>query len=76
MPHYVLLGGMINGRLYTKQGIQDYLNMGTIDDLRAQLCGLLNQQLALVPNTLSQPINSLANALKQHAQSGQEETKK
>ena len=58
---------MINERLYTKQGIQDYLNMGDLDTLRGQLVGFLNQQLASIPNTLSMPINSLSLSLEQHS---------
>jgi hypothetical protein len=58
---------MINERLYTKQGIQDYVNIGDLDTVRGQLVGFLNQQLASIPNTISMPINNLSLSLEQHS---------
>ncbi|CAF0745175.1 unnamed protein product [Brachionus calyciflorus] len=67
MPHFVLLGGMINQQLYTRNGIQDYAKLEDLDTLRGQLVGTLNMCLAQVPNTLSSPISSLSQALSQHS---------
>ncbi len=67
MPHLVLLGGMINERLYTRSGIQEYVKMPSLDDLRAQLVASLNMQLASISTTLSTPISNLSQSLSQHA---------
>ena len=67
MPHLVLLGGMINERLYTRNGIQEYVKMPSLDDLRAQLVSSLNMQLASITTTLSTPISNLSQSLSQHA---------
>lgn len=58
---------MINERLYTRAGIQDYAKMDSLDTLRGQLCGTLNMFLASIPETLSSPINSLSQALSQYS---------
>ena len=58
---------MINQRLYTRLGIQDYAKLESLDTLRGQLVGTLNSLLAQVPNTLSAPISNLSQALSQHS---------
>ena len=62
------IGGLINQRLYTREGVQAYSKLPNIDDLRGQLCALLNQQLATLPNTIAMPIQSLSQALSQISQ--------
>ena len=74
MPHFVLLGGMINGTLYTRNGILNYAKLPSIDDLRSQLVALLNMQLASLPQTLDFPIQHLSLSLKQHAESSTSKT--
>lgn len=64
-------GGMINQKLYTRSGIQDYAKLENLETLRGQLVGTLNALLAQVPNTLSAPINNLSQALSQHSKSNE-----
>ena len=66
MPHLVLIGGMIDQRLYTRNGIQSYIKMASLDDLRAQLVASLNLQLASLSTTISTPVSNLSQALTQH----------
>ncbi|RNA24251.1 charged multivesicular body 1a [Brachionus plicatilis] len=67
MPHFVLLGGMINHQLYTRSGIQRYSELGDLENVRGQLVGTLNTALSQIPNTLSTPISNLSQALSQHS---------
>ena len=65
LMYLLFTGGMIHDRFYTRDGVQAYAKLPSIDELRGQLCALLNHQLALLPNTIKAPINSLSGSLKQ-----------
>ena len=67
MPHFVLLGGLIHERLFTRAGVMEFIKMPRLDDQRAQLVASLNLKLAEVSNTLQTPVSSLSRALSQHA---------
>ena len=56
---------MIKDRLYTRDGVHAYAKLENIDALRGQLCAILNQQLASLPNMLSMPASSLSSSLNQ-----------
>lgn len=67
LPHFLLLGGLINDRLYTRNGVQEYANLEPLDTLRGKLLNTLNQALGSIPNTLSLPMRNLTLALEQHS---------
>jgi hypothetical protein len=58
---------MINQKLYTRAGVQEYANMGDLESERSQLVALLNSQLALIPSTLTAPMEQLSMSLGQLA---------
>jgi len=60
---------MIHGRLFTRNGIQNFVNMPNLEQLRGQLLSNLNEHLSSISNTLSTPINNLSQLLTQHAKS-------
>jgi hypothetical protein len=58
---------MINQRLYTRAGVQSYIQMGDLDSERSQLVAILNSQLSAIPSTLSAPMENLSLSLSQLA---------
>lgn len=67
MPHIVLLGGIINDTLMTRNGVLNYAKLDDIDTLRGQLVGMLNQQMNSLSTTLTSSQQRLSQALDQHA---------
>jgi hypothetical protein len=60
---------MINEKLYTRTGIQDYHKLGDLDSQRGQLVATLNHSLSSISYTLSAPMQNLSLSLDSYAKS-------
>jgi hypothetical protein len=65
IPHLNLLGGLINDHLFTKNGIEEYIKLGDLDNVRGQLLSTLEYNIQTLTQTLDNPVLQFSQALDQ-----------
>jgi len=70
--HLLLLGGMIDGKMYSLEQLRDYSKLSPIDQLHGELCGTLSQLTASTSTLLQKHTHELCYTLQQHEKQMQE----
>lgn len=68
---FVIKGGMMNGDFLSAEEIKALADLPSLDELRAQIIGLVNAPAQNIANTVNNGVSQLVNVL--HAYSTQEE---
>ncbi|BES89708.1 ribosomal protein, L10 [Nesidiocoris tenuis] len=67
IPQFVVLAGMVEGRLLSVTQLENYANLGDVTSARAQLVGTLNSAGSSLISRLNQAPSSLVSRLDQYA---------
>ena len=70
MPEITLLGGLVDDRLLTREGLLRYAQLPDLDGLRAELLALLAAPAGRTHALLGAQQGMLSSNLAQHAQQG------
>lgn len=73
MSGFLLLFGFLEDRLVRRDELVTYSQLGSLDEVRAQLCATLNHGLASVPSHIAQPATMLSLILDQYVKREQEQ---
>ncbi|XP_050534428.1 39S ribosomal protein L10, mitochondrial [Daktulosphaira vitifoliae] len=69
MPHLILLAGIVDGKFLSKTQLEDYASLGTIDNARAHLVGLLDKINNRCLHRIGQTQLSMAHYLEEYGKS-------
>ncbi|KAK2147588.1 hypothetical protein LSH36_546g01022 [Paralvinella palmiformis] len=74
MPELILLGGLVNDQLFTREGLQRYAKLPDIDVLRGQLVAVLNATPSRTKSLLEHHQQTLSRNLDQYVKDNTEKS--
>lgn len=75
MPGFLLMCAFVEDRIIRKDEVLAYSQLGSLDDVRAQLSASLNHALASLPSHITHPVTLLSLSLDQYVKREQDKRK-